>query len=68
MDAHGHAWVIEEFHDRWLGFARNEMQSWMEAAGLGRVSVRDAGEICQGDSARGHGHVDLPMFIAVGEM
>ena len=67
MDAHGHAWVIEEFHDRWLGFARNEMQSWMKAAGLRRVSVRDVGEICQGDSARGHGHVDLPMFIAVGE-
>jgi ubiquinone/menaquinone biosynthesis C-methylase UbiE len=44
LDAHSHAFLREEHHDRWLGFDRADIRRWFEAAGLRNVSVVDAGE------------------------
>lgn len=44
VDAHGHRWLLEEHHDRWMGFQREEILHWFVAAGLRDVSVVSAGE------------------------
>jgi len=44
VDAHTHTFLRYEHHDRWMGFDRADVQGWFEAAGLGNVSVTDAGE------------------------
>jgi ubiquinone/menaquinone biosynthesis C-methylase UbiE len=44
MDAHTYEFLRIEQHDRWLGFARSDVQRWFEAAGLEEVVVKEVGE------------------------
>lgn len=44
VDAHDHRWLLEEHHDRWMGFQHEEILGWFVAAGLRNVSVVSAGE------------------------
>jgi ubiquinone/menaquinone biosynthesis C-methylase UbiE len=44
LDAHGHEFLRVEQFDRWMGFAREDVRRWFEAAGLHDVSVEGAGE------------------------
>ncbi len=44
VDAHDHRWLLEEHHDRWMGFQHEEILGWFVAAGLRDVSVVSAGE------------------------
>lgn len=44
VDAHDHRWLLEEHHDRWMGFQHKEILGWFVAAGLRNVSVVGAGE------------------------
>lgn len=44
LDAHEHRWLLEEHHDRWLGFQRPDVERWFKAAGLHAVTVEYAGE------------------------
>jgi ubiquinone/menaquinone biosynthesis C-methylase UbiE len=45
-DSHTHEWLRTEQRDRWLGFARGDVASWLLAAGLDEVSVGDTEETC----------------------
>jgi len=51
LDSHGHAFLLTEHHDRWPGFARAEVASWLQAAGLVDVRVAD----CRADSGETDG-------------
>ena len=44
LDAHEHAFLAAEHHDRWLGFQREHVRDWFGAAGLSEISVEGIGE------------------------
>lgn len=67
LDTHTNTWLREEHHDRWLGFAREDVQRWFEAAGLRQVRVEQAsGATCSATSSGGAG-ADVSIFLAYGE-
>ena len=45
-DSHTHEWLRAEQHDRWLGFKREDVASWFNAAGLSEVAVVATAERC----------------------
>ncbi len=51
MDAHSYKWLRDEHHDRWMGFARNDVKQWFEQAGFVDVTVGDVGDNCSCDSS-----------------
>ncbi len=45
-DSHTREWLRTEQHDRWLGFKREDVARWFNAAGLREVGVVDTAELC----------------------
>jgi arsenite methyltransferase len=45
-DAHNHTWMREEMADVWLGFERDQVQAWLQEAGLVNVIVDRTGQSC----------------------
>ena len=64
-DTHTHEWLRTEQHDRWLGFARDDMERWFDEAGLEGVRVGDTREICSPTSNCGT-QAAITIFIATG--
>jgi ubiquinone/menaquinone biosynthesis C-methylase UbiE len=64
-DSHTHEWLRTEQHDRWLGFARTDVDSWFRAAGLEEVTVGDTHQICSPTSECGT-QAAITIFIARG--
>ncbi|MHC1752228.1 C-GCAxxG-C-C family (seleno)protein [Humidesulfovibrio sp.] len=46
LDLHARRELLDEQHDRWPGFAREDVARWLEAAGLDAVAVDACGERC----------------------
>jgi len=65
LDAHQHTWLRDEHHDRWLGFARDDVRTWFRTAGLTDVRVDDLGDRCRATSTGG-GEAAIGIFIASG--
>jgi len=51
LDLHARRELLDEQHDRWPGFAREDVARWLEAAGLDAIAVEACGERCCADSA-----------------
>lgn len=68
LDEHDHAFLREEHHDRWMGFARNDVQRWFKNAGFINVSVGNVGDSCSCDttSCCGTEEASVNIFLAVG--
>lgn len=66
LDAHGLEVLREEHHDRWLGFERRDVETWLQDAGLQGVSVDDVGEDCCADSSCGAETASVSIFVALG--
>jgi ubiquinone/menaquinone biosynthesis C-methylase UbiE len=66
LDSHDYEFLREEQHDRWLGFARADIQEWFETAGLQDVRVEDVGSNCCADSECGTQHANVSIFAANG--
>ncbi len=66
MDEHEFAFLQTEQHDRWMGFARQSVREWMEAAGLSDVQVECVGESCSATSERGADPATVSLFLAWG--
>jgi ubiquinone/menaquinone biosynthesis C-methylase UbiE len=64
-DTHSHEWLRTEQHDRWLGFARSDIESWFRDAGLEEVSIGDTQELCTPTATCGTRAV-ITIFIARG--
>jgi ubiquinone/menaquinone biosynthesis C-methylase UbiE len=64
-DTHQHEWLRTEHHDRWLGFDRQDLRRWFEAAGLTQVTVADTEEICSPTSECGT-KAAITIFVARG--
>lgn len=66
LDSHDFEFLREEQHDRWLGFDREDIQAWFQAAGLQDVRVEDVGSNCCADSECGTMQADVSIFVAYG--
>lgn len=72
MDQHRYEWFKDEMADVWLGFEREQVRAWFEAAGLVDAFVDCSGESCQAESlhpedrAADERRVRISVFVAVG--
>ena len=65
LDAHRHTWLRDEHHDRWLGFARDDIRAWLVDAGFAAEQVEDLGDRCRATSTAGS-DAAISIFIAYG--
>lgn len=66
LDAHEFEFLRVEQHDRWLGFARADVERWFRDAGLVNVELRCTGEQCRSDSQQGCTSANVSIFLATG--
>lgn len=66
LDSHDQAWMQEAMADRWLGFAREDIEKWYEAAGLTAVDIDCAEGTCD-CTAPGGSDIALSIFVAIGQ-
>lgn len=67
LDEHKFEFLRTEHHDRWMGFRREDVQKWLEEAGLKNVKVDCAGENCCSRSSDGSEYANISIFVASGE-
>jgi ubiquinone/menaquinone biosynthesis C-methylase UbiE len=67
MDAHAHEWLRTEMHDLWLGFERDHIRAWFEAAGLVNVILDSTGQSCQSGCDEWHGRGADIIFLGEDE-
>lgn len=67
LDTHTFEFLRTEQHDRWLGFERDDVRRWFEAAGLRQVKVDCADETCCAESSCGCQSASISIFVASGE-
>lgn len=66
LDSHDFTFLVEEHHDRWLGFERETVAQWFIQAGLKDVVVTDVGSTCSSTSKYGTSKASISIFIASG--
>lgn len=67
MDEHEFEFLRKEQHDRWMGFKREDVESWFIQAGLQDVKVECVEEECCADSVEGCEKASVSLFVAFGE-
>jgi len=67
LDEHNFEFLRSEQHDRWMGFKRDDVRRWLEAAGLKQVAVESVGENCCATSSCGTQSAAISIFVASGE-
>ena len=66
LDSHDQSWMREAMADRWLGFAREDVRQWYEAAGLTAVEIDCAAGSCDCVGPNDD-EISLSVFAAVGQ-
>lgn len=66
LDSHDQTWMQTEMADRWLGFDRQELRQWYEAAGLTAVDIDCAAGSCDCVTPAAD-HISLSIFVAIGQ-
>lgn len=64
LDEHDSLFLRTEHHDKWMGFKRNTVRSWLEQAGLDEVGVIGLDENCCATSSSG-AEAEVSIFAAV---
>jgi len=67
LDEHNFDFLRAEHHDRWMGFKREDLRQWLEAAGLADVQVECVGEDCCATSNSGNEAAQVSIFVASGK-
>jgi ubiquinone/menaquinone biosynthesis C-methylase UbiE len=67
LDEHNFDFLRVEHHDRWMGFQREDVLRWLEAAGLEKVQVESVGEDCSATSNSGSQAARVSIFVASGQ-
>ncbi len=62
---HNGYWAIEEMHDVWLGFSKQQLIEWFEEAGFSDIEVYNTGLSCKGYSSKGE-YTEADIFLAKG--
>jgi len=66
LDTHEEAWMRQAMSDRWLGFAREDIHAWYEAAGLSDVDIDCAEGSCDCTGPEDQ-DIKLSIFVAIGQ-
>ena len=66
LDKHDHHWLVEEQHDRWMGFERKDIEEWVKSVGFKDVVLDCVGADCCTTSSCGKGDAAVSIFIASG--
>jgi ubiquinone/menaquinone biosynthesis C-methylase UbiE len=66
LDEHTFAFLMQERTDRWMGFRRADMRTWLAEAGLKDIVVDDTGERACVPSDSSDNCADVSIFIARG--
>ena len=66
LDSHDQAWMREAMADRWLGFARDDLRRWFEAAGLHDITIESAAGSCDCCDTPANESISLGVFLALG--
>lgn len=66
LDVHEYDFLRTEQHDRWMGFKRDEMLQWLQAAGLEEASVDSIGQNCCAASCCTDQAANVTIFLASG--
>ncbi len=66
LDSHDQAWMQEAMADRWLGFDRENIRGWYEAAGLDGIDIDCAEGTCN-CSGPAQEDISLSIFVAIGQ-
>lgn len=66
LDSHDQAWMREAMADRWLGFERQDVQKWYEAADLVNNEIDCAEGTCD-CSGPNKEAISLSIFVAIGQ-
>ena len=62
---HEETWMMDTFHDVWLGFTAEEVSNWMVDAGLEDIITHSLGAKCSGPDFEEHGaSVDILVMTA----
>jgi ubiquinone/menaquinone biosynthesis C-methylase UbiE len=64
LDPHPFTFLLDEHHDRWLGFTHDQLRSWLEAAGLEDIAIKSVGSTCEATSDTGMVHASVGIFLA----
>lgn len=66
LDTHEETWMRRAMSDRWLGFPREDIQTWYEDAGLSTIDIDCAKGTCD-CSGPDEQAISLSIFVAIGE-
>jgi len=66
LDSHELEFLRTERHDRWKGFERESVSSWLRGAGFTNVAVESLGEDCCTKSSKGDAEAMVSIFFASG--
>ncbi len=66
LDSHDYDFLITEQRDRWKGFKRSDIESWITNTGLKNVSLDCFGANCCADSGCDSAKVEINIFDAKG--
>ncbi len=66
LDKHEHDFLVTEQHDRWMGFAREDIHNWFIESGLQQIVVSGIGQNCCADSTTSCCSAEISIFIASG--
>lgn len=67
LESHEYDFLQTEQHDRWLGFKRDEVLRWLQAAGLEQARVDCVGQNCCAASCRTDQTACVSIFLAMGK-
>ena len=67
LDEHDVEFLRSEHHDRWLGFRRSDLESWLRSAGLRQVAIVSTDERCSSTSSEGSATAAIGIFLASGQ-
>jgi len=66
LEKHDYAFLSKEQHDHWLGFEKQDIQTWLRQAGLREPRVRRLEEECCSESCAGAPPAKISIFLASG--
>lgn len=68
LDMHTFDFLVEEHHDRWMGFDRNDISEWFKKAGVENIKIDCVPGSCKADSESCADSADISIFCATGEI
>ncbi len=65
MDEHAFDFLLKEHHDRWMGFKREDIETWFKEADLRAIVVDCIGECCAQSGLKDE-FAEVSVFVASG--